>query len=739
MNTTAPEVEVLQIVRAEHHDPFHILGAHPVEIGGGAAVAVRAFLPHAASVEVLTDFDEPAAMSRIHPEGFFEAVFMNRDRLFPYRLRLSGYEGHSWTIIDPYSFWPILTDFDIHLLAEGSHLRAYDKLGAHIMDVGDVRGVLFAVWAPNASRVSVIGDFNSWDGRRHPMRSRPPSGMWELFIPGLESGEKYKYEVRSRAGDYVVQKADPFAFYSELRPRTASIVHDLSQYAWGDSEWLERRAEHNGFDKPISAYEVHLGSWKRHTDESNSWLNYRELAHELVDYVQDMGFTHVELLPVSEHPLDASWGYQTTGYYSVTSRYGAPQDFQYFVDYCHRNGIGVILDWVPAHFPMDEHGLRFFDGTYLYEHEDPRLGRHQDWGTSIFNYGRTEVRNFLIANALFWFDKYHVDGLRVDAVASMLYLDYSRKHGEWIPNRYGGRENLEAISFIRDLNTLVHGQYPNVLTIAEESTAWPSVTHPVHLGGLGFSLKWNMGWMHDTLVYFSKDPIYRKYHHNSLTFAVWYAFSENFVLVFSHDEVVHMKGSMIGKMPGDEWQKFANLRALYSFMFAFPGKKLLFMGNEFGQWAEWSNDRSLDWYLLRYEPHQRLQKCVRDLNRLYRELPQFHSTDFQHWGFRWIDFADSDQSVISFERRGQDPEDTIMVVGNFTPVPRPDYRIGLDRCGTYDVIFNSDSGYYGGSNYGNWGVVSAREGGFQGRPASVVLDLPPLAVMYLRRRSAVRF
>jgi 1,4-alpha-glucan branching enzyme len=734
MSTTASEIEVRQILDAEHHDPFHVLGAHPVAGVNGPAVAVRAFLPEASAAAVLTDFEDPKPMDRVHPEGFFEALFENREELFQYRLQLTNEEGHTWTIVDPYSFWPVLTDFDVHLFGEGTHLRAYDKLGAHLAEIGGVQGVLFAVWAPNAARVSVIGDFNQWDGRRHPMRSRPISGLWELFIPGLGAGEKYKYELRSRVTNAVMQKADPFAFCTELRPRTASVVCDIEHYHWGDDDWIAKRERHNGFDKPISIYEVHLGSWRRHLDEDNSWLSYRELAEGLVEYVRDMGFTHIELLPVSEHPLDASWGYQTTGYFSVTSRFGTPADFQYFVDYCHQNGIGVLLDWVPAHFPMDDHGLRRFDGTCLYEHEDPRLGEHQDWGTAIFNFGRTEVRNFLIANALFWFDKYHIDGLRVDAVASMLYLDYSRKEGEWIPNRFGGRENLEAITFLKDLNTLVHGNYPNVLTIAEESTAWPSVSYPVHLGGLGFSLKWNMGWMHDTLAYFSKDAIYRKYHHNNLTFALMYAFSENFVLVFSHDEVVHMKGSMIGKMPGDDWQRFANLRALYALMFAFPGKKLLFMGGEFGQWAEWDHGRSLDWHLLQHEPHRKLQDCVRDLNRLYGETPQLHTRDFHYSGFEWIDFADADQSTISFERRDRSPESAVMVIANLTPVPRIGYRIGLNRGGEFEVIFNSDSAHYGGSNFGSWGIVAADESGHQGKPAGLTLDLPPLAVMYLRRR-----
>jgi 1,4-alpha-glucan branching enzyme len=736
MHMTASEAEILQILHGEHHDPFHILGAHLVSLEGKPAVAIRAYLPHAVSVTVLpSENGAPVEMTAFRSSGFYEAVFEDRDQIFPYRLQLTNSEGHIWEIFDPYSFWPVLTDFDEHLFAEGTDFKTYDKLGAHLVERGGVSGVFFAVWAPNASRVSVVGDFNWWDGSRHPMRPRGLTGLWELFIPGLVEGDKYKYEIRSRSGDYIVQKADPCGFYAEVRPKTASIVFDLDKYQWADSKWIAARAEHNGFDKPISIYEVHLGSWKRHLDPTSSWLSYREMAEQLVEYVKEMGFTHIELMPVSEHPLDASWGYQTTGYFAATSRFGTPSDFQYFVDICHRNDIGVIIDWVPAHFPMDDYGLRYFDGTHLYEHADPRLGQHQDWGTSIFNFGRTEVCNFLVTNALFWLDKYHIDGLRVDAVASMLYLDYSRKPEEWLPNKYGGNENLDAISFTRELNTVVHGQYPNILTIAEESTAWPLVSHPVYLGGLGFSLKWNMGWMHDMLSYFSKDAIYRKFHHNNLTFALMYAFTENFVLAFSHDEVVHMKGSMIAKMPGDDWQKFANLRALYALMFAFPGKKLLFMGDEFGQWGEWDHDRSLDWHLLEYEPHRKLQACVRDLNHLYRENPQIHSIDFHHSGFEWIDFADSDNSIVSFLRRPKDLEAPLIVVGNFTPVPRTGYRIGVPRGGRYRVIFNSDSEAYGGSNMGNGFEVTADPIQQHGRPYSLNLIIPPLTVTYLRPES----
>jgi 1,4-alpha-glucan branching enzyme len=731
--TTATEVEVQQILQGKHHDPFNLLGAHKVTLEGKPAVSVRAFLPHAVSAAVVSTASDPVLeMVKVDPEGFFEAIFEETEEIFVYRLRLTDESGNTWDVWDPYSFWPVLSDFDIYLYSEGKLLESYKHLGAHPWKCGDVSGVLFAVWAPNASRVSVVGDFNSWDGRRHPMRSRGLSGLWELFVPDLADGEKYKYEILSRDGNNLYLKADPQAFYSEMRPQTASIVYDLDRYVWEDAEWVSSHSKEGILRQPISIYEVHAGSWRRKGGRTGPWLSYRELAHELVAYVKDMGFTHVELMPVSEHPLDQSWGYQTTGYYSVTSRFGTPSDFQYFVDFCHRNGIGVIVDWVPAHFPMDEHGLRYFDGTHLYEHSDPRKGEHQDWGTAIFNFGRTEVRNFLISNALFWLEKYHVDGLRVDAVASMIYLDYSRQPGEWIPNRYGGNENLEAISFLRELNIVVHGRHPNALMIAEESTSWPGVSRPAHLGGLGFTLKWNMGWMHDMLSYFSKDPIHRRFHQSNLTFALLYAFTENFALVFSHDEVVHMKGSMISKMPGDDWQKFANLRALYAYMYAFPGKKLLFMGDEFGQWSEWNSDCGLDWNLLQYDPHRKLQACVRDLNRLYRELPQLHTVDFHYSGFEWIDFADSDHSIASFLRNAADYQNSVIVVGNFTPVPRTGYRIGVPRGGPYNVLFNSDAEAYGGGNMGNGHTVQAEPIGCQGRPYSLNLTLPPLAVLYLQ-------
>ncbi len=572
--TTAPLEEIESILKAEHQDPFHILGAHVAEWEDKPVVAIRCFLPGAEQVWVLRD-SGVFLSQRIHEDGFFEAVFPNETQIFRYRLRARYGEDDEPEFEDPYRFSPVLSDFDLYLLGEGKHYKSYEKLGAHVMELEGIPGVAFAVWAPNARRVSVVGNFNNWDGHRHPMRVRGGSGIWELFVPGLRESEIYKYEIKGH-NDYLGLKADPLAFYAELRPNNASIVHDIKGYAWQDQAWMEARAQRQPLKAPLSIYEVHLGSWRR--GEGNRLLSYRELAEPLVDYVRDLGFTHVELLPVMEHPLDESWGYQTVGYFAPTSRHGTPQDFMYFVDYCHQHGIGVILDWVPAHFPSDAHGLAYFDGTHLYEHDDPRLREHPDWGTRIFNYGRAEVRNFLLTSALFWLEKYHADGLRVDAVASMLYLDYSRKSGEWIPNRYGGNENLDAIDFIKRFNELAHQDRPGMLTIAEESTAWPAVSRPTHMSGLGFSLKWNMGWMHDILVYYSKDPVHRKYHHHNLTFSLLYAFNENFVLVLSHDEVVHGKRALLAKMPGDAWQQFANLRSLYAFQFTHPGKKMLFMG-----------------------------------------------------------------------------------------------------------------------------------------------------------------
>jgi 1,4-alpha-glucan branching enzyme len=593
------------------------------------------------------------------------------------------------------------------------------------MDVEGVRGVTFAVWAPNAQRVSVVGNFNNWDGRRHPMRVRGSSGIWELFVPGLVEGEIYKYEIKGH-NDYLGLKADPFAFYAELRPNNASIVHDINDYAWHDQAWMEARAQRQSLKAPLAIYEVHLGSWRR--GEGNCLLSYRELAEQLVDYVCEMGFTHVELLPVMEHPLDESWGYETVGYFAATSRHGAPEDFMYFVDYCHQHGVGVILDWVPAHFPADAHGLAYFDGTYLYEHADPRLREQPDWGTRIFNYGRAEVRNFLLTGALFWLEKYHADGLRVDAVASMLYLDYSRKSGEWLPNRYGSNENLEAIDFIKRFNELAHQDRPGLLTIAEESTAWPAVSRPTHLGGLGFSLKWNMGWMHDILLYFSKDPIHRKYHHHHLTFSLLYAFTENFVLVLSHDEVVHGKRSLLSKMPGDTWQQFANLRLLYAFQFAHPGKKMLFMGGEFGQWIEWNPSQALDWNLLDYQPHRQVKQLVADLNRLYKAEPSLHEVDFEWQGFEWIDFHDADNSVVAFLRRARDPNNHLVVVCNFTPLSHTGYRIGVPEPCFYREVLNTNDAKYGGSGVTNAPGRQAVPVPWQNQPCHIETTLPPLGV-----------
>lgn len=720
------------IVKAEHWDPFVVLGVHEIESAGKKAIVVRAFLPDADEAWVIDVNEEKTyKMEKINKAGFFEKKFEDRKDFFRYKLRIKTFDGRTSEFYDPYSFLPVLSDFDLYLIGEGSHYKKYEKLGAHVMEINGIKGVHFAVWAPNAKRVSVVGDFNNWDGRRHQMRVLGSSGIWELFIPGLNEGEIYKFEIKSQSGD-IFLKADPYAFFFEVRPKSASIVYNVNQYKWNDSEWMGMRSKANWFESPISVYEVHLSSWMRVPEEENRFLTYRELADKLIAYVKEMGYTHVELMPVTEHPLDASWGYQTIGYFAPTSRHGTPSDFMYFMDKCHQNNIGVIIDWVPAHFPRDAHGLGYFDGTCLYEHEDPRKGEHKDWGTLIFNYGRNEVRNFLISNALFWLEKYHVDGLRVDAVASMIYLDYSRKEGEWIPNIFGGRENLEAIDFFKKFNEVVHQQHPGVLTVAEESTAWPGVSRPTYLGGLGFSLKWNMGWMNDILEYFSKEPIHRKYHHNNLTFSLLYAFTENFMLVLSHDEVVHGKRSILSKMPGDMWQKFANVRLLYGFMYGHPGKKLLFMGGEIGQWDEWYHERSIDWQLLQYKPHQNLQRFVKDLNRFYKSEPSLYEVDFNYSGFEWIDFHDADQSIISFIRRAKRDDDFLVFICNFTPVPRYNYRLGVPRAGFYKEILNSDSSEYWGSNIGNSGGVLAEEILWHGRPYSINITLPPLAVVVFK-------
>ncbi len=625
-----------------------------------------------------------------------------------------------------------LTEHDVYLFREGTHFRAYDKLGAHLSVQDGAAGVQFAVWAPNAQRVSVVGDFNGWRPGQHALSAREDgSGIWQGFIAGIERGARYKYHIVSRHQDFQIEKADPFGQYCETPPETASVVWDLD-YSWGDGEWLGRRERANALGAPMSIYEVHLGSWRRVPEEGNRSLTYRELAHALGDYVTQMNFTHVELMPIMEHPFFGSWGYQVTGYFAPTARYGTPQDLMYLIDHLHQRGVGVLLDWVPSHFPTDGHGLAYFDGTYLYEHADPRQGFHPEWNSSIFNYGRAEVRNFLGSSGLFWLDRYHIDGLRVDAVASMLYLDYGRRGGEWIPNRYGGNENLEAVSFLRSFNEATYRDYPQTQTIAEESTSWPMVSRPTYRGGLGFGMKWNMGWMHDTLAYFQQDPLFRRYHHNRLTFSIWYAFSENFVLPLSHDEVVHGKGSLIGKMPGDEWQQFANLRLLYGYMWGHPGKKLLFMGGEFGQRREWQHDESLEWHVLDYPLHAGVKRWVEDLNRFYREEPALFELDFSPEGFEWIDANDAENCVASFLRKAQDPQDVVLVVCNFTPVVRDNYRVGVPRGGHWQECLNSDAPLYGGSGQGNLGGADAAPLPAHGRYHSLNLRLPPLGVVFLK-------
>ena len=725
------EGAIKAIAEGTHGSPYDVLGMREVK-GQNPGVVIHAFQPFAQTVEVV----EPAtgqatAMGRIHANGLFEYFFPGRQR-FPYRFRMTGYDGHQWELDDPYRFPLQITDFDLYLFGEGTHYRTYEKMGAHPMTIDGVEGVHFAVWAPNALRVSVIGWFNRWDGRHHPMQHRGNSGLWEIFIPNMMPGDLYKFEIKGRHGGYLGQKADPYGFAAEMRPKSASVVWDIHKYQWNDQQWLDKRHTTNWFEAPMSVYEVHLGSWMRVPEDNCRWLSYRELADKLIPYVKDLGYTHIEMMPISEHPFDGSWGYQTIGYYAITSRHGTPDDFKYFVDRCHQEGIGVIIDWVPAHFPKDAHGLAYFDGTHVYEHADPRKGEHKDWGTLIFNYGRNEVRTFLLSNAVFLADVYHIDGLRVDAVASMLYLDYSRKEGEWIPNQYGGRENLEAVDFLKKFNEIIHLEYPGFLTFAEESTAWPMVSRPTYLGGLGFDLKWNMGWMHDTLEYMCKDPVHRKYHHHNITFSLLYAFSENFILPFSHDEVVHGKGAMLSKMPGDLWQKFANLRLLYMYMFAHPGKKLLFMGDEVGQWREWNHHESVDWHLLQYDSHKKLTALVRDMHRVYKEMPALHQVDFSWEGFQWIDLHDWEQSIISFFRRGRDPRDIVVCICNFTPVPRVGYRFGMPEPGVYEEILNSDAEKYGGGSVVNPTVLRTDDIPWMGRQHSIPVSVPPLGAVWLK-------
>jgi 1,4-alpha-glucan branching enzyme len=716
-----PDPELQRLLEARHHDPFTLLGRHRQ----ADREMVRVHLPGAAWVRIV---ETGHSLDRIGSTDLFEWHGQAGSLPERYRLIWRDRYGAEHVAYDPYCFPAQLSDFDLHLFSEGKHWHVYRVLGAHRKKVDGITGVLFAVWAPSADRVSVVGDFNNWDGRIHPMRVRGGTGVWELFIPGLGCGQHYKYELRTRHGGVNIVKTDPYAQQFELRPATAALICKESGFSWQDADWLEQRRDSNWQHSVFSVYEVHLGSWKR--DHNGHFLNYRELARELVDYVGKTGFSHIELLPITEHPLDASWGYQTTGYFAPTSRFGSPDDFRYFVNLCHQNNIGVLLDWVPAHFPKDDFGLANFDGTALYEHADPRRGEHRDWGTLIYNFGRNEVKNFLLASAVYWLEEFHLDGLRVDAVASMLYHDYSRTTGDWLPNIYGGRENLEAVNFLRELNTLTHQEFPGTVVIAEESTAWPGVSRPVDMGGLGFSMKWNMGWMHDSLAYMQHDPVHRMFHHNELTFGLLYAFTENFVLPFSHDEVVHGKQSMLYKQPGDEWQQFANLRLLYTYMFTFPGKKLLFMGNEIGQGHEWNFDSSIEWYLLDYEYHSGVQSLVSDLNRLYREYPELHRYDFTADGFEWIDCNAAEESMLSFIRR--DGNDFVVIVLNFTPVPRHDYRVGVPAPGSYVELFNSDSGYYGGTDVGNHGRVEADELPWAGRPWSVSMTIPPLAGIVLR-------
>ena len=728
---TVAHADIDRICHADHHDPFQILGIHPIQREGTSAIAVRAFLPSAREVHVLRkDTGSRRRMRRLTSDGFHEAIFPRRREPFPYELEIRYEDGTAWIRPDPYAYTPLMGELDVQLLGEGNHLQSYDALGAHVRTVGDARGTHFAVWAPNARRVSVVGSFNGWDGRVHPMRSLGACGIWELFVPGVGHGELYKYEVKARDGA-VQTKADPHAFFSERRPDTASIVWDIDAYEWGDSHWLTQRATRDPLATPISIYEIHLGSWMRVPAEENRWLTYRELADRLADYVQEMGYTHVELLPITEHPHDGSWGYQCVGYFAPTSRFGTPDDFMALVDTLHQRGIGVILDWVPAHFPKDAHGLARFDGTALYEYADPRKGEHKDWGTYIFNYGRNEVRNFLLSSALFWLERYHLDGLRVDAVASMLYLDYSREDGEWEPNELGGRENLEAVAFVRRLNELCHGRHPGTMVFAEESTAFPKVSHPVDQGGLGFTFKWNMGWMHDTLAYIGLDPIHRRYHHDQITFGLMYAFTENFVLPISHDEVVHMKGSLLTKMPGDYWQKFANLRLYLGFMWTMPGKKLLFMGCEFGQWNEWNDHQSLDWNLLDYPAHSQLRDFVARLNLVYGSHPALHELDADWSGFQWLRVDDADQSTLAWVRRAADADDHVVVLCNFTPMVRDGYRVGVPRPGRYDVLVNSDDAAYHGSDAGPAVTVEAVPVPVDDQPASITVTLPPLGILVL--------
>jgi len=728
-----PPDELNSFLSGTHSDPFRILGPHRM----GDDLTIRVFRPDARKIDIVRDGQPTIEAEKIHRDGFFQAIVPNAARDLDYHLRLTSWDGSESVMRDPYQYDPIMGEVDLHLFREGQHWQLYEKFGAHLRTIGppsqgsgaagDTGGVYFAVWAPNAQRVSVVGDFNGWDGRVNPMRKLLGSGVWELFLPGVKEGAHYKFEIRAQSGALLL-KSDPFAFFNQHGTSTSSLVYNLERYQWSDADWMAHRRSKEWPRSPISIYEVHLGSWQRKAEEGNRPLSYLELAETLLPYVLEMGYTHIELLPIAEHPFEGSWGYQVTNYYAPTSRHGNPDELRHFIDKCHQAGIAVIMDWVPAHFPKDAHALAEFDGTDLYEHMDPRQGEHQDWGTLIFNYGRNEVRNFLIANALFWLDKYHIDGLRVDAVASMLYLDYSRKEGQWIPNVFGGRENLDAIYFLKRCNEVCYERFPGIVTIAEESTAWPGVSRPVYLGGLGFGFKWNMGWMHDFLEYMSLDPIYRRFHHGHITFSLLYAFTEHFILVLSHDEVVHGKRSLLSKMPDDEWQKFANLRMFYAWMFGHPGKKLLFMGGEFGQWREWNHDTSLDWHLLDLPKHDGLRRLVQHLNYIYKSEPALWQQDDSYEGFEWIDFHDADNSVVSFVRKSREGEMIVFIV-NATPIVRHNYRLGVPRPGFYREIINTDAETYGGSNIGNLGGVRSEDRQWMGREHSVLIQLPPLATV----------
>jgi 1,4-alpha-glucan branching enzyme len=718
-----PPDELNSFLCGTHGDAFRILGPHRI----GDDLVIRAFRPGATKIDIVMNGSTRMEAEKIHCDGFFQARIPNAAPDLEYRLQISNRDGSEYAMRDPYQYGPVMGEIDLHLFGEGQNWCLYEKFGAHLHEIDGEQGVYFAVWAPNAQRVSVVGDFNGWDGRVNPMRKLLGPGVWELFLPGIREGAHYKFEIRTPSGATLL-KSDPFAFFNQWGKSTSSLVYNLERYKWADAEWMESRRKKDWSRSPMSIYEVHLGSWRRKTNEGNRHLSYLELADTLIPYVIEMGYTHIELLPIAEHPFEGSWGYQVTNYYAPTSRYGNPDELRHFIDKCHQAGIALIMDWVPAHFPKDAHALAEFDGTHLYEHGDPRQGEHQDWGTLIFNFGRNEVRNFLIGNALFWLDKYHIDGLRVDAVASMLYLDYSRKPGQWIPNVFGGRENLDAIYFLKRFNETCYERFPGIVTIAEESTAWAGVSRAVYLGGLGFGFKWNMGWMHDFLEYMSLDPIYRRYHHSNITFSLLYAFMEHFILVLSHDEVVHLKGALISKMPGDEWRKFANLRMFYAWMYGQPGKKLLFMGGEFGQWKEWNHDTGLDWNLLDLPKHDGLRRLVQHLNYVYKSEPAMWQQDDAYDGFEWIDFHDADNSVVSFVRKSRESEMMVFIV-NATPVVRHNYRLGVPRAGFYREVVNTDAETYGGSNVGNLGGVQSESVNWMGREQSILIQLPPLATV----------